>query len=161
MSRPFTQHVKEEVVRARTKFPSPEVIPDGWTHGQLLHFWASVIREEYEELWDEAKAQKFNPEAVLMELRQISATCERASDSLKLTKAVNSKFGDATAEEKTVIGDVLIACGTLGLGRIPSDAPINVLVQMYRAGQAQSGMYRSGQAQLGRPANVKLEGGPE
>lgn len=60
--------VQEEVIRACGKHPTP-------IHS--LHEGHSIIREEFDEFWDEVKAQKPDAEAIKMELIQTAAMCVR------------------------------------------------------------------------------------
>jgi len=78
--------VRDELKRARRKFPSPESVPEGWTRHQLMHYWLGVIREEYLEFELEVFEQEIDVDSLVEELVQISAMCQRAAESCGLTR---------------------------------------------------------------------------
>lgn len=63
------ESIRLEVVRAIVKHPKPLV---------SLHEAHSVIREEFDEFWDEVKKQRPDPNKVREELIQTAAMCLRA-----------------------------------------------------------------------------------
>lgn len=68
--------VKAEVIRAQAKHPKPF---------NSLHEAHSVMREEFDEFWDEVKRQETNNAAVKMELVQVAAMAVRALVELDLS----------------------------------------------------------------------------
>lgn len=60
--------VKAEVIRAQAKHHKPI---------NSLHEGHSIIREEFDEFWDEVKAQEPNAAGIKMELIQTAAMCVR------------------------------------------------------------------------------------
>jgi len=73
MKATFPAMVARELERARTlhvaKLNSP-------------HEAAAVIREEFEEFWDEVKANPRNTLAMLRELTHVAAMCQRAAEDV-------------------------------------------------------------------------------
>lgn len=71
----FPQLVADELSRARRAHPNRFVD---------LHQASSVIREEFEEFWDEVKRKVADPEYVLTELKQMAAMIQRTAEDLEL-----------------------------------------------------------------------------
>lgn len=70
----FTELVEAELEHARAKhIPFP-----------TLQHAEGVIREEFEEFWDEVKAQNPSKAKLLAELVSTAASCQRAAEDLGL-----------------------------------------------------------------------------
>lgn len=81
MSRRFLDLVEEELAKARAKHRNPIHTP---------HEAYGCIGEEFDEFWDEVKAQKHNKAAMLKELIQTAAMCCRAAEDLNLIEEVKA-----------------------------------------------------------------------
>ncbi len=77
MLRLFTEQVAEELERARQKHPHRLA---------SLHEGYAVILEEFDELWEEIKTQKVSYYAVLTELVQVAAMCQRLAEDMELAE---------------------------------------------------------------------------
>lgn len=73
-------HIINEVVRAKGKHPRDFSSP---------HEAHSVIEEEFDEFWDEVKAQKHDHNGMRTELIQTAAMCVRALVELNLVHAAD------------------------------------------------------------------------
>ena len=78
MKATFPAMVARELERARTLHTAKLNSP---------HEAAAVIREEFEEFWDEVKRKDRNNLAMLKELVHTAAMCQRAAEDLQLMGA--------------------------------------------------------------------------
>lgn len=69
----FLNQVYAEVLRARAKFPRPQV---------NLHEGYAVLLEEVDEFWELVRSQKPDPSTVLHELVQIAAMAMRTAEEV-------------------------------------------------------------------------------
>ena len=74
--RPFAKQVRQELAWAKRNYPEMT----------SAHEAISIIREEFEEAWDEVtkKPKAFNPIRLRAELVQLAAMAQRAVEDLNL-----------------------------------------------------------------------------
>jgi NTP pyrophosphatase (non-canonical NTP hydrolase) len=72
----FQSFVTKELVRARTKHPTPQ---------STLHEGHGVLQEEVDEVWDLVKSQRPNKDDLLKELIHVAAMAQRFAEDQLLT----------------------------------------------------------------------------
>lgn len=76
MNEDFTVLVKKELIKSRTQYRPMTT----------FHEAAGVLREEFEEFWDEVKKKDCNINLMLAELVQVGAMAQAAAEDLLLIK---------------------------------------------------------------------------